>query len=1402
MPPFSTPSRRLPLASVQLWTWALATLSLALCLAITLLYYSQEDTLYRSQQWLRDFREARIDLAKGVLNFTLGEDPQSPFQWETGIAYLEQAVAVLGAAETLPSPVTTEPLNTGFRTKTMAFRAQLEAYSHAEPAARREQQLPLLLAFHELENQAQRLDSASQANLNNLATRLHTRFVTTLFISGGLLALMCLGVHQVGRKQQQTEAALRQSEECLRTLGDNLPGGALYQLLMPTDGRNRYTYFSAGFERIFGVSVEGVLADPTDFWNLILAEDRPRIKAEEERCARAMTVFDLEFRQHTVDGEVKWIHSRSTPRRLEDGSIIWNGVVADITARKQGDESLRLSEARYREVVENSNSVILRWRHDGTLTFFNSFAQRFFGYTAGEAIGKHVGMLVPNTETTGRSLDTLIQDIVNHPERHVNVVNENVCHDGRRVWLAWTNKPVFDATGRVVEILAIGSDITELKVREREVERLNRLYATLSQINQAVVRVQSRLELFQQICEVTAKYSGFTLVWIGWRDPHIQRMQRVARAGDDSGFLDEIEAYDSGQPLGHGPIETCLLEGHSVICNDFLNEPQAQPWHAAALLHGLQSMAVFPLRSQGEVCGTFAVYDRDRNAFQDKELALLEEAAMDVNYAIEHLDHERLRSRAEDELRASEEKYRNLFVNMAEEVHYWQLVQQADGHIKTWRLVDANPPALKSWQRQNLEEIRGRTADEIFGPGATEHYRAIVEKITTEGRPHSFEDYFPHLQKYFRFTSVPFGDYFITTGADITSSKLAEETLRKSEARRALALDAAHAGTWEWDLKSGQNTWSEELWTLYGLEPHSCEPSFEAWVNTLHPEDRERTQRQLGELVQQEAELTLEWRVKNTGASSRWLMSRGRPLRDESGRVTRYLGVVIDITERKRAEEAARQSEQRLNFALQASQTGAWSLNVQDRTTTRTPIHAQIFGYLNTETDWSLEKFFEHVLPEDRVNVQQCIQAGIAAKSGWSFEVRIRRTDDQVRWVFIAGGFEGEGGSPQVYGIIQDITERKQSEVALRRSEEKFRLVYDSNMLGVAFWTADGQLTGANQAFCNLIGYSPEDILARRVRWIDITPADMLPRDLESIAEVNATGTCRPYEKAFLHRAGHLVSVIVVGGMLGGVRDEGVMLAIDITDHKRLEQEHAALEAQMRQQQKLESIGTLASGVAHEINNPINGILNYAQLIQDRLPNDSPLTEFTGEIMHETQRVATIVRNLLTFARNEKQSHSPAYMADIVEAVLSLVRTVIRHDQITLAVNVPPDLPPLKCRSQQIQQVIMNLVTNARDALNERYPGHDPNKVLNLEARLLQKAGRRWIRITVEDHGTGIPQEVRGRIFDPFFTTKGRNQGTGLGLSISHGIVKEHHGEWTVESEPGQFTRMLIELPVDNGWEL
>ncbi len=151
--------------------------------------------------------------------------------------------------------------------------------------------------------------------------------------------------------------------------------------------------------------------------------------------------------------------------------------------------------------------------------------------------------------------------------------------------------------------------------------------------------------------------------------------------------------------------------------------------------------------------------------------------------------------------------------------------------------------------------------------------------------------------------------------------------------------------------------------------------------------------------------------------------------------------------------------------------------------------------------------------------------------------------------------------------------------------------------------------------------------------------------------------------------------------------------------------------------------------------------------------------------------------------------------------MISLIQAFVRRDQITIRVDVNEALPKIKCRSQQIQQVLMNLVTNARDALNERYSEFDEDKTIHISAGMFEKKGKQWTRISVEDHGIGITAEVKERIFDPFYTTKGRNFGTGLGLSISYGIIKDHIGEISVESEPGQYSRFHVDLPVDNGVE-
>lgn len=238
------------------------------------------------------------------------------------------------------------------------------------------------------------------------------------------------------------------------------------------------------------------------------------------------------------------------------------------------------------------------------------------------------------------------------------------------------------------------------------------------------------------------------------------------------------------------------------------------------------------------------------------------------------------------------------------------------------------------------------------------------------------------------------------------------------------------------------------------------------------------------------------------------------------------------------------------------------------------------------------------------------------------------------------------------------------------------------------------------------------------------------------------------------------------------------------------------LESQLRQQQRLATLGLLISGIAHEVNNPLTTVMNYAQSIVESEPASSPVHSFAREILGNASWIADLMRNMLGFVREGPRRYDPARMIDIVNATLSLVHPLLSRRQVEIAVSIPPNLPAVLCRSQEIQQVLINLLTNSCDAVVARYPSRDSNKIVSLSLQVVSGDGRAWVRTTVEDRGVGITPEVRVRIFEPLFTGKAETGGMGLGLWICQRIATSHQGSLSVESEVGQFTRFHLDLPV------
>ncbi len=260
---------------------------------------------------------------------------------------------------------------------------------------------------------------------------------------------------------------------------------------------------------------------------------------------------------------------------------------------------------------------------------------------------------------------------------------------------------------------------------------------------------------------------------------------------------------------------------------------------------------------------------------------------------------------------------------------------------------------------------------------------------------------------------------------------------------------------------------------------------------------------------------------------------------------------------------------------------------------------------------------------------------------------------------------------------------------------------------------------------------------------------------------------------------------------------DGVMKAIvvirDITEKKYIQAEALCAD-------RLASLGELAAGVAHEINNPATSIISLAEILTDKFHKLGGDKKIPERIIHEGERIGNIVKNLLSFARNKKEEHSPVHIKDILQSAFELVERQIHKDGIHLSVNIPSDLPKIKARSQEIQQVFLNIISNARYALKAKYTGFHENKILEIIGELIKIGKNEYVRLTFYDRGTGIAPNHIDRVADPFFSTKPHGEGTGLGLSISHGIIKAHGGNLRFESQSDEYTKVMIDLPINSEW--
>lgn len=307
--------------------------------------------------------------------------------------------------------------------------------------------------------------------------------------------------------------------------------------------------------------------------------------------------------------------------------------------------------------------------------------------------------------------------------------------------------------------------------------------------------------------------------------------------------------------------------------------------------------------------------------------------------------------------------------------------------------------------------------------------------------------------------------------------------------RLAQALSLSNAGLWEWDLNSDRIYWSDTLRSMYGLDS-ATPPSYDSWLMSVREEDRVSVTARLNQCLNRNQEINLEWRVANLPeGQERWLFTNGQPLRNTEGRISFYRGIVLDITERKKQESELQENQQRLDFALNTLQAGAWELDLQTHTVHRTELHDRIFGYKQPLTGWSFEQFLEHVLPDQRTAVIDCFNQALQNHSDWEFECQIRRTDGEIVWIYAKGRlkFGANGRVLSMAGIVQDITTRKKSELEKQYIESLYRtLVEEAAPDGIYIHNHEGRFIEVNQRACDNEGYSKAELLDLSVTDIEV----------------------------------------------------------------------------------------------------------------------------------------------------------------------------------------------------------------------------------------------------------------------------------------------------------------------------
>lgn len=613
--------------------------------------------------------------------------------------------------------------------------------------------------------------------------------------------------------------------------------------------------------------------------------------------------------------------------------------------------------------------------------------------------------------------------------------------------------------------------------------------------------------------------------------------------------------------------------------------------------------------------------------------------------------------------------------------------------------------------------------------------------------------------------------------AEIAQHKRTEAALHASEERVDFALEAAGIGLWNLDLTTHKAERTLRHDQIFGYEALEPEWTLDRLLDHIVPEDRLQVSEQFRAAIETGNACEFECRIRRRDDAVRWIWARGKIRREESGQATGILGTISDVTGRKQAEQAARQWQQvieRAGFGVAVIHPDRETLEVVN------PAFAHMHG--RTVDELRGAPLSDSVAPESLPELEA--QRTILGEKGHHVyeSTHIRKDGSRFPALNDMSALTDEQGRILLCaGYFQDMTAHKAAEETARETSERLNSILESISDGFLAVDRQWRHTYVNRRAAEMLRRSAEQLLGNSF-WEALPIAGPPKSELQHVLDESV-----PIRLEFIHDPWKTWFDVSAHPTRDGI----ALFLRDITEQKRLAD-------QLRQAQKMDAVGRLAGGIAHDFNNLLTVITGYADMMLQELPAGSEYRATVGEISNAAKRATEVTSGLLAFSRRQIVHRGIVDLNASIRGVEKMLRRLIRED-IQITTTLAPDLWTVSADSSQLDQVILNLAVNARDAMPDG--GTLSIETANVEIDQVYARGHlgveagKFVLLAVSDTGCGMDRETQSHIFEPFFTTKDPGKGTGLGLSITYGILRQNGGSISVYSELGRGTTFKVYLP-------